>query len=283
MAKPKIKYVQLEPAAFLSDDDFQMMNDAERGIYCTIIFYMFCNNGRIKNDPKAIKRLCNVTSHFEQKWKSVMSKLYSKGVWLRHRRVDLELKKATVKLQLSVEAGVKGAEKRWGGHKGSHSDPVAKGREIKGNKDIYIRQFDQARKYYPGEKRGLDTEFDYLCKKWKDWRGIIPLLLPAIKAEEARRASLERANKFVPSWKHFKTWLFNRCWEMTVGKTTTPKEDAVAEQKALEKKQQEMRQEYGKYYESQSTEELQKMRKAGHCINHWWLIDEILAKRKEGK
>ena len=129
----KVNYVQLEPAAFLSDDDFQMMNDAERGIYCTVIFYMFCNNGRIKNDHKAIKRLCNVTSNFEQKWEGVMSKLYQKGVWLRHRRVDLELNKAKTKLHLSVEAGLKGADKRWGGHKGSHRKPIAKGREGKGN------------------------------------------------------------------------------------------------------------------------------------------------------
>lgn len=127
----KVNYVQLEPAAFLSDDDFQMMSDAERGIYITIILYLYSNNGRIKNDPKVIKRLCNVTSHFEQKWESVMSKLYPKGVWLRHRRVDVELKKAKEKMQIAVESGFKGAKKRWGGHKGGQSIPVANENETK--------------------------------------------------------------------------------------------------------------------------------------------------------
>ena len=125
----KVNYVQLEPAAFLSDDDFQMMSDAERGVYCTILFYMFCNNGRIKNDPQAIKRLCNVTSNFEQKWKSVIPKLYQKGDWLRHRRVDSELKQANERLQTSIKAGLKGAEKRWRPHKGSQGFPMAKGNE----------------------------------------------------------------------------------------------------------------------------------------------------------
>lgn len=130
-SKPKIKYVQLEAAAFLSDDGFQMMDAAERGIYCTIIFYMLCNNGRIKNDPQAIKKLCNVTSNFEQKWESVMSKLYLKGTWLRHRRVDSVLRIAQKKMQDAVDAGLKGAEKRWRPHKGSHNNPIANVNETK--------------------------------------------------------------------------------------------------------------------------------------------------------
>jgi uncharacterized protein YdaU (DUF1376 family) len=138
--KPKINYVQLEPASFLSDEDFQMMSDAERGIYCTIIFYMFCNNGRIRNDPQAIQRLCNVTSDFEQKWESVIPKLYQKGVWLRHRRVDFEIKKAREKIQTAIKAGLKGAEKRWGGHKLRQGFPIAnEDNETKRNKDNNIR------------------------------------------------------------------------------------------------------------------------------------------------
>ena len=35
-----IKYVQLEAGDFLADPDFQLMTSEERGIYCSIIFYM---------------------------------------------------------------------------------------------------------------------------------------------------------------------------------------------------------------------------------------------------
>ena len=127
--KAKIKYIQLDASAFLSDEDFQMMDAEKRGIYCTVIFYLLCNNGRVKNDLEGIKLLCNVRSEFEKKWESVMPKFYQKGVWLRHRRVDFELKKAKKKIQDAAIAGLKGAEKRWRPHKGSQGFPMAKGNE----------------------------------------------------------------------------------------------------------------------------------------------------------
>ena len=159
----KVNYVQLEPAAFLSDDDFQMMSDAERGIYCTILFYMFCNNGRIKNDPKAIKRLCNVTSNFEQKWESVIPKLYQKGDWLRHRRVDSELKQANERLQTSIKAGLKGAEKRWGSHSPPNGNPVtkvSKGKVSKGkvNKEFKPPTISEVSEYCKANKLNVDCQ-----------------------------------------------------------------------------------------------------------------------------
>lgn len=129
--KIKVNYVQLEAAAFLSDEDFQMMTDAERGIYTTIIFYMLCNNGRIKNDKGGIKRLCNSDDKFDNKWAVVMRKFYQKGAWLRHRRVDYEIKKAKKRLQDAVKAGLKGAEAKWRPHSDPINNPVTKGREGK--------------------------------------------------------------------------------------------------------------------------------------------------------
>ncbi len=134
MAKDKPKYTQLEPAAFLSDEDYQMMTDAERGIYCTVIFYMYCNNGRIRNQLDAIKRLCNSNSNFEQKWESVRSKFYQKGVWLRHRRVDFELKNARRLMQVARASGVEGARRRWGPHKEPQGNPIAKVSKVKVSK-----------------------------------------------------------------------------------------------------------------------------------------------------
>lgn len=68
--------------------------------------------------------------------------------------------------------------------------------------------FDVFRKVYPGTKRGLTTEFENFRRKHKDWREVIPLLLPAANAyaEQTRGTPKE----FI---KHLQTWINNRCWE----------------------------------------------------------------------
>lgn len=69
-------------------------------------------------------------------------------------------------------------------------------------------EFEAFRKVYPGRKRGLDTEFANFRKKHKDWREVLPLLLPAAQAyaEQARGTS----QKYI---KHLQTWINNRAWE----------------------------------------------------------------------
>jgi len=80
--------------------------------------------------------------------------------------------------------------------------------------------FDQARKAYPGVKRGLDTELKDFKKKHQgksqSYAEILPLLLPAIKSQIQSRAAQEQAGQWIPPWKHFKTWLSQRCWEIEV-------------------------------------------------------------------
>ena len=79
----------------------------------------------------------------------------------------------------------------------------------------YMSIFDQARKEFYGTKRGLQTEFDNFCKKHKDWKEILPLLLPAIKYQITNREQTKLKQEFVPPPKNFKTWINNRCWEET--------------------------------------------------------------------
>ena len=74
--------------------------------------------------------------------------------------------------------------------------------------------FEPARKAYPGVKRGLSTEFKDFTRKHRDWQEVEPLLLPAINAQAQTRSGQERAGQWVPAWKHFKTWLAQRCWEI---------------------------------------------------------------------
>jgi len=86
------------------------------------------------------------------------------------------------------------------------------------NKDKeYMLVFEKARQAYPGTVLGTQTEFDSFCKKHSDWREVLPLLTPAIKAQIASRNWLASADKFVPNWKHFKSWLYNRRWEEEAG------------------------------------------------------------------
>lgn len=81
--------------------------------------------------------------------------------------------------------------------------------------------FDTARKEYPGIKRGLDVEWDYLqavCRKHKLNLGqtVSDISAGVSRLVEWRnRAEIEKAagvNILVPFPKNFKTWLYNRCW-----------------------------------------------------------------------
>lgn len=73
--------------------------------------------------------------------------------------------------------------------------------------------FDFFRKIYPGTKRGLITEFENFKKKHKDWKDVLPLLLPAIKKEIAWHEEKQRKKEFCPEYKMLQTWINKRCWE----------------------------------------------------------------------
>lgn len=119
MAKKDPQYFQFEPGAFLSDVEFQQFSAAERGVFCTVIFYLYKNNGRMKNDPKAISRLCNSTTGT---WSRVKKKFISTNGFVKHKRVSKEIKKAKRFIQAKSEAGVKGAKARWQSHGSANGD-----------------------------------------------------------------------------------------------------------------------------------------------------------------
>ena len=72
--------------------------------------------------------------------------------------------------------------------------------------------FDDARKIYPGTKRGLDVEFENFCKH-NDWKEKLNLLKSAIEIQIKFKERKKDLKQFVPEWKHFKTWINSRCWE----------------------------------------------------------------------
>ena len=75
-------------------------------------------------------------------------------------------------------------------------------------------KFEEARKNYPGTKRGADTEWNDFARKWgKEKAEIIPKLLPAIESQRKQKDLMDKNKVFVPQWKNFKTWVYQRCWE----------------------------------------------------------------------
>ena len=136
----KIKYVQLESDAFLTDVDFVQFTPAERGVYCSLILFLTSNDGKCTSEPEALSRICNCRSveEFEKIWQRISKKFRLRKDIIRHKRVTKELKKARHFRQVCSKAGVKGASKRWGGHNNPNGGAIAKERKRneKVSKDI---------------------------------------------------------------------------------------------------------------------------------------------------
>ena len=73
--------------------------------------------------------------------------------------------------------------------------------------------FDKFRKAYKGTKRGNKTEFANFKKKHKDWREVLPILLPSYEKQQQLREEAKAQGCFVPQEKNLQTYINNRCWE----------------------------------------------------------------------
>lgn len=73
--------------------------------------------------------------------------------------------------------------------------------------------FDEARKAFPGQKNGLEVEWENFKRKHpKVFVDATALLLPAIKKEIRFKSECARVGAFVPPWKHFQTWINGSFW-----------------------------------------------------------------------
>jgi hypothetical protein len=83
--------------------------------------------------------------------------------------------------------------------------------------------FDDFRVKYPGNKRGLDPEFENFVRRNSKWRDLIPIL--SVKLDYQIKARQEKAQKggFIPEWKNLQTWINQKCWteEITITNTGT--------------------------------------------------------------
>jgi len=130
----KIRYVQLESDAFLTDADFVQMTPAERGAYCSLIFFLTSNSGRCSADPKVLDSMCNcqTSEEFEKIWQRIGRKFQKRNGFIRHKRVTKELTRARRLFEAKRKAGLSSAKKR------QHSSNTAstKGREGNVNEKI---------------------------------------------------------------------------------------------------------------------------------------------------
>lgn len=121
------------------------------------------------------------------------------------------------------EAGKRGLEKRWGKStketapppdppKPSAPEPTEELTKLE-------KEFERFRQAYPGSKRGLAVEFGNFKKKYpKQWKEIIPLLMPAVERLLVHHKAAQEANKqgakiFVPNFAYLATWINQARWE----------------------------------------------------------------------
>jgi len=142
--KMKIKYVQLESDAFLTDIDFVQFTPAERGIYCSLILFLTSNDGKCAFEPAALSRICNCGSveEFEKIWQRISKKFQLRKGTIRHKRVTKELVRAKKLLQAKRRGGLSTARKRQHSTStayrtaGSTTDAKERKRNEKLSKDI---------------------------------------------------------------------------------------------------------------------------------------------------
>lgn len=130
----KIKYVQLEAAAFFTDTDYMQMDATQRGCYVHLMLLLYANNGKIEFNKDTLAAICNC-QNFEQIWGKIKKKFVSRNGNITHKRVRKELRRAKKHLQIAMDSGLRGAKKRWGAHSDPirvpNGDPIAKERKEK--------------------------------------------------------------------------------------------------------------------------------------------------------
>ena len=76
--------------------------------------------------------------------------------------------------------------------------------------------FDKFRIAYPGKKRGIDTEFENLKKKHKDYAAVIPELERILKAQYYAKQQNILNGHFESEWQNLQTYINQRSWEIEI-------------------------------------------------------------------
>jgi hypothetical protein len=117
MDTKKTFYYSLEPSSFFTDENFILMNSAERGLFWTICLYLYDKKGKWTIEIGKLKTLANwqdENGDYDAALKKVNQsfKTYRRSLKITyaHHRVTKEVKKAQAARQQRVNA----ANSRWG-------------------------------------------------------------------------------------------------------------------------------------------------------------------------
>lgn len=213
-----IKHVQLEPSAFLADMDYQIMSAEQRGIYCSVILYLYANDGKLQvnnadsllGDNNVIALLSNCTKtgkDFLEIWSPVAKKFKIKNGILTHKRVTEELKKAhNFKKQKSL-AGKKGMQQRYNAVSNADITNISKYKITKLNKE-YSEIFNTFWEAYPRKNKKPET-YEVFQQINPDEQ-TVTLMLAAVKSQIASEDWKKDKGKWIPSAIN---WLKGECWK----------------------------------------------------------------------
>ncbi len=135
MKKQNIHYVQFDIQKITSDPDYMIMSPTERGLYLPMILMLFQNRGSLPFSDNLYKvfNFDNETQFLEI-WENIKHKFKIRNEKISSTYVNAEMKRIKELMQFHTEQGLKGARKRWAGHKSaasSDSTPIAKRKETK--------------------------------------------------------------------------------------------------------------------------------------------------------
>jgi len=103
---------QFYASDFLSDIRVVTMTMRERGIYITLLAHSWIEKG-LPSDPEILRRLCSNPEGWEEAWENVSKCFTEKGDNLVSKRLELERSSQAKWRKKMVEAGKKGAKRRW--------------------------------------------------------------------------------------------------------------------------------------------------------------------------
>ncbi len=160
-----LKYVQLEAGAFIGDIDFQVMTTRQRGVYISLILYLYANEGKLTVSAEALSKLCNSTlTDFYEDWEVISHKFQEDEYGFTHKRVSHELDKAQEYYEKKRSSGQKGGfAKASNATSTAKATPLAKVSKGKGREEKNTNNgFEEFWEAYPKKKSKGDA-----LKWWK--------------------------------------------------------------------------------------------------------------------
>lgn len=190
----------------MSEREEYVKNQSDNGIYGQFIKKL--------NRDKSIKNLTEI--------KDFIEKIYTKKQLIEDLKNNNDYKatlEALLKALLKhLEDENENEDENVLSKSSNNTNGEKKSKKIKKSPiptDEQTQMFEQARKFYLGSKKGLQTELNNFVKKYPtEWQNILPLLLPAILREKVDKEQKLKNNGFNQQWKNFSTWINGRCWEI---------------------------------------------------------------------